>query len=575
MHSLGLVVHDDQTFMTKVVDLGIEQGIFTRDRADEIIRISVAMANKYVLQKQIDFRSTEELAKVQETILKLVGVGLEIKAKGSVEEGVQLLMDASPVDLFRLAYTRIDKLRQRWRSLLLNHRVEILVSSEEYQCLDELSCQRLAEMSVFSESEIYTIESLTLEDPLFSTLGMVEYYEGELERYEFILRLKDVLPFALLNRSKSVRASSLSEVDNLREALINTLVISAAVDAEDPVAVSMADVRSFVDQLDMADESEILSPELEEVVVDLIHELAEGLEEREASLLTKEFLEVVRKLLETIVAEWETVTSSSEATFFKRWSRIVILTGVPDTLERILAAQSTPDEFDFEILVERLAGLRGEDAHGIIDRLPWHAMLPSQVIRLFHKFHERHKRFGKHVSLSGFSATELIDLLEGLEQSALKALKPEFKKVLAAGRFTLEELELLVAPPHTEILSLLLSANLPEDTDVKHVMQEFREGSKRRRQVILYSCVNSDFFPVFFSEVWSTDPDFIKRQAKAIPPSQIGAFLVAAAGGHKPSLVESTKKIPEVDFHSQEVNELFDSLPAAKKKAVIASLSDN
>ena len=239
MHAMGLVVHDDQTFMTKVVDTGIEQGIFTRDRADEIIRISVAMANKYVLQKEIDFRSTEELAKVQETILKLVGVGLEIKSKGSVEEGVMLLMDASPVDLFRLAYTRIEKLRQRWKLLLLDHRIDILVSSKDYECLDELSCQRLAEMSVFSENEIYTIESLTLDDELFATVGMVEYYEQDLERYEFLLRLKDILPFALLNKSPNVTAGSLSEVDSIREALINTVVISAYGDVADPVAVSM------------------------------------------------------------------------------------------------------------------------------------------------------------------------------------------------------------------------------------------------------------------------------------------------------------------------------------------------
>ncbi len=575
MHSLGLVVHDDQTFMTKVVDLGIEQGIFTRDRADEIIRISVAMANKYVLQKEIDFRSTEELARVQETVLKLVGVGLEIKSKGSVEEGVQLLMEASPVELFRLAYTRIEKLRHGWESLLLNHRIEIMVSSEEYDCLDELSCQRLAEMSVFSESEIHTIESLTLEDHLFSTLGLVEYYEAELERYEFILRLKDILPFAHLNRSKSVTAGSLSEVDSLREALIDTLVISAAVDAVDPVAVSMDDVRAFLYTLDTAEDGEIFSPELEEVVVDLIHELGEGLEEHEASLLTKEFLETVRKFLETIVTEWDTVSSFSEDIFFKRWCRLVILTGAPDPVDRILAAQGTPDEFDFEILVERLGGLEGEDARVFIERLPWQVMSPGQVMHLFHGFHDYQKQFGNYVSLNGFGALELIDLLEGLDPATLNTLKPEIQRVLGSGKFTLEELEILVAPPHTNLLSLLLSANPRADTNVKHVLEEFKEGTKTRRQVILYSCVNSDFFPLFFSEAWGTDPDFVKRQAKAIPSTQIAAFLLAAAGGRKPTLVEPTKKIPGLDFRSEEINELFNSLPAAKRKAVIASLSEN
>ncbi|MDQ7783234.1 MAG: DUF6178 family protein [Desulfomonilaceae bacterium] len=573
MHSLGLIVHDDQSFLTKVVDLGIEQGIFTRDRADEIIRISVAMANKYVLQKEVDFRSTEELAKVQETILKLVGVGLEIKSTSSVEEGVRLLMDASPVDLFRLAYTRIEKLRRRWRSLLLNHRVEIMVSSEEYDCLDELSCQRLAEMSAFSESELFTIQSLTLDDRLFSTLGMVEYYEGELERYEFILRLRDILPFAYLNKSKNVKGGSLSEVDCLREALINTLVVSAAVDAADPVAVSMEDVREFLDKLEAVDEADILSPELEEVVVDLIHELSEGLDEHEAGLLAKEFLEAVRKLVETIVTEWETVASPSEDTFFKRWSRLVILTDVPDPVDRILSTQTALDEFDFEFLIERLAGFHGEDAQALIDRLPWKVMSPVQVTRLFHRFPDHYKRFGKHASLAGFSADDLINLLEGLEQSAVKPLKPELTRALASGKFTLEELELLAAPPHTDLLPLLLSAAPHPDTDVKRVMLEFREGTKRRREVILFSCVNADFFPVFFSEAWSIDPDFVKRQARAIPASKIAPFLISAAGGARPRVPEEATTTLGVDFRSEQVNELFKSLPAGKKKAVIASLS--
>lgn len=573
MYAMGLVVHDEQTFMTKVVDTGIEEGIFTRDRADEIIRISVAMANKYVLQKEIDFRSTEELAKVQETILKLVGVGLEIKSKGSVDTAVHLLMEASPVDLFRLAYTRIEKLRHRWKLLLMNHRVEILVNSEEYECLDDLSCQRLAEMSVFSETEIYTIRSLTLEDDLFSTLGIVEYYESELERYEFLLRLKDILPFALLNRSPNVSAGSLSEVDSIRDALINTIVISADVEARDPVVVSMDEVRAFLENLDVSGTTEIFSPELEEVVVDLIQELAEGLEEREAALLTREFIETIRRLLETIASEWDTVTATSENTFYKRWSRLVILSDVPDPVDRILTTDGPPDEFDFELLVEKLSGLGGESAGKFIDRLPWRFFNPGQVVRLFHQFDEHHERFANHASLGGFGPTELIDLMDGLNPAALKALKPELETVVASSSFTLEELELLVAPPHAELLSLLLSANIPEDSDVKHIMLDFREGTKRRRQVILYSCVNADFFPLFFCEAWAVDPAFIKRQAKSIPRSRIGSFLLAAAGGRKPSVAESGEKIPDVDFRSEEINDLFHSLPAAKKKAVVEFLS--
>src|SRR4030042_634722 len=104
MDSMGLVVHDDQSFFGKVVNAGMDEGILTQDRAGEIIRISVAMANKYVLQKEVDFRSTEELARVQETILKLIGVGLEIKSGGDAEEGISLLMRVSRGELFRVAH---------------------------------------------------------------------------------------------------------------------------------------------------------------------------------------------------------------------------------------------------------------------------------------------------------------------------------------------------------------------------------------------------------------------------------------------------------------------------------------
>ena len=290
MDTLGLVVHDEQTFLTKVVNTGMEQGIFTRDRADEIIRISVAMANKYVLQKEVDFRSTEELARVQETVLKLIGVGLEIKSKGEIETGIQLLMDASPVELFRLAYTRIERLRHSWRLLLRDHRIEIMVNADEYQCLADITCQRLSEMSIFSESELHTISSLTLDDELFATLGLVEYYEAELERYEFILRLKKILPFSMLNRSPSVRADNLAEADSIRNALINTLIISGYAESDDPVAITMRDVRYFLEALDPTDTADLFPEDVENAILDVIHELGEGLDEQEGSLLAREII---------------------------------------------------------------------------------------------------------------------------------------------------------------------------------------------------------------------------------------------------------------------------------------------
>ena len=122
---------------------------------------------RYVLHKEVDFRSPEELEKVQETILKLMGVGLEIKSGRLLDAGLTILMGTSPVDLFRIAHTRIEKLRNRWNLLLQDHRIEIMVSAKEYGAMSELTRQQLSEMSIFTEAEVHTIESLTLDDEMF------------------------------------------------------------------------------------------------------------------------------------------------------------------------------------------------------------------------------------------------------------------------------------------------------------------------------------------------------------------------------------------------------------------------
>jgi len=568
METWGIVAHDDQTFIAKVVNLGIEERILTRDRVDEIIRISVAMANKYVLQKEVDFRAPEELAKVQETILKLVGIGLEMKSRGSMEEGIRLLMEASPVELFRLAYTRIERLRQRWKQLLSSHRVEILVSSEEFQGLSDLTCQRLAELSVFTEQEIYTIRSLTMDDAMFTSLGVLEYYESELERYEFILLMKRILPFDLLNKSSNVRAEYLSEVDSIREALINTLVISAYVDARDPVSVTMADIRSFLAKLHPMDGGEIFSEELEEVIINLIHELGEGLSDQEASMLTKEIVETTRKLIETVFSEWDTMDAASEATFFKRWSRVAILSDAPDPIERVLTSEGALDEFDFEMLTERLAALRETDLDLLVDHLPWNRMSPAQIVTLFHRFPTHQEALAGRVSLLDFTADDLMELLEGLDPEALKKLTPALERVLSSSHFTLEELEMLVAPPHDKLLGLLWRANPPSDMSAPRVLAEFKEGSRTRRQIILSSCVGADFFPELFLEAWATDPTLVKRQVNALPVPEICRFLLAAAGGRKPDIVPSGKKGPELSFQSKQITSLYKSLGAAQRKEV-------
>jgi hypothetical protein len=576
MESWGLVVHDEQTFLAKVVSSGIDEGVLTADRVDEIIRISVAMANKYVLQKEIDFRSHEELAKVQETIIKLIGIGLEIRSRGDIDEGVRLLLEQSPVDLFRLAYTRIEKLRERWKQLLIDHRVEILVRSQDLESLSELTRQQLMDMNIFTEAELYTIRSLTMEDNLFTSLGILEYYEAELERYELILNMRDILPFSLLNRSRFINLENLTEVDSIRVGLINTIVMSAVVEGSDPVTVSMEEVRRFLSTLDLFGDGDIFPQKLEDVVIDLIQELAEGLSEREAELLAKELVETARKLVEIIVEEWDAVSSSSEMTFFKRWSRMAILSDAPDSLERVLTSDSTIDDFDFEILAQKLATLEKEQLDNSVKRIPWKRMTPDQIVGLFERLPLHQALLAHHVSLGGFSAENLADLLDTVEAGVIDVLVPALKEAVATKSFTLEELELLVASPHTELFSLLWNAHPPADMDAGRVLLEFKDGTRLRREVLLASCMDADFFPELFSEAWDTDAALVKRVAHSLPADHVGPFLSAAVGGRKPEVTPAERgKMPVVDFRSKSANSFFRSLPASKKRSALRFFTEN
>ncbi len=575
MDSLGLIVHDEQNFLAKTVQYGLDEGIFTRDRADEIIRISVAMANKYVLHKEVDFRSTEELAKVQETILKLIGVGLEIKSGGDVEAGIGFLMEASPVDLFRIAHTRVEKLRHRWERLLQNHRIEILVSPAEYESLSEVAHQRLSEMSIFTETEIHTIQSLTLEDDLFSTLSLLEYYESELERYEFLLKLRKILPFGMLNRSRSVRAENLSEVDSLREALINTLVISMFVDSTDPVSVTTPNVRQFLGSLELDQSTDIFPEELEDVLVELIQELGDKLSDHDAALLTKEILGSARKLMETVIGDWEAINSKSQGTFFKKWVRLAILSDVPDPIERLLSSEGSLDEFDFELLVDEFTRRSEDEVLDLVQRLPWDRFLPDQTIRLFQEFDSYHQIFASEAVLVNFSAHELVDLVEEVTADVFEKLLPALRDAIARKLFTLEELELFGTLPTSEASVLLRMAQPATDYDGPQLLTRFREGSEILRQVIFYSSIHGAFFPELFQEAWSTDPDFVKKLVKSLPNSEVGPLLLAAAERPPKLTTSSKKKTPDIQFRVKELNNLFKALPSVKKTAAIKFFSSN
>jgi hypothetical protein len=95
--------------------------------------------------------------------------------------------------------------------------------------------------------------------------------------------------------------------------------------------------------------------------------------------LAREIIGSAHKLLEAIVHEWDTVNSQSESVFFKRWSRLVILSDVPDLINRLLSSDEMLDEFDFEMLLNQLLSLTGTDALKLIEKLLWKRMTPEQV----------------------------------------------------------------------------------------------------------------------------------------------------------------------------------------------------
>ncbi len=569
MDPLGIVVLDDRNFLTTVIKEGVERGLFTRDRADEISRLSVAMANKYVMHKEVDFRSPEELERVQQTILKLIGVGLEIRSERFIDAGVGILMQVSPVDLFRIAHTRVEKLRHRWSLLLQDHRVEILVSAREYECLSELTCQRLAEMSIFSETEIHTIQSLALDDELFSTLTILEYYETELERYEFLLRLRKVLPFGLLNKSGALRAENLSEVDSMREALVNTLIVTACVDGKDPVTVGSEEVRKFLGALDLDKGTDLFPAIVEESVLDLIHELAEYAEPSDAALLTKEVVQIAEKFMETVAKEWDTVNSPSEFTFFKRWTRMVILSDTPDILGKILASEGPLDEYDFQQMIRELTNQPEDSAIALISRFPWNRLVPDQIIRLFHELHGYQEVLAGHAKLDGFTSAELTDLLEELSPEALDALMPTLKKTIPGIPFSLEDIE-VVAGLQSEHAALLLKlAGPPSDLEPRRLLAEFRDGSTRMREMLFLCTQDSDTFSVLFAEAWVMDQAFVKRQVTKVRPAGIGKFLLQASGRVRPKVVKPRNAEPKLVFKIKEVDDLFAALPKTKKQAAV------
>jgi hypothetical protein len=430
----------------------------------------------------------------------------------------------------------------------------------------------LAEMSIFTDAELHIINSIKLEDELFPSLGLVEYYENEADRYEFFLKLKEILPFDLLNKSSKVRAENLAETDSIREAFINTLILSAYVDSEDPITVSMPDLRSFLADMDKESDASQITDRMEDVVLEIIQELGEDLDEHSASILTREVLRIAQKLLDTIMTDWQTVSSPSAGVFYKRWSRMVILGDAPDPLERILTSGQMLDEFDLEVLLNRILRSSKKEVQALIKRIPWNLMLPDQILRIFATAEGYQGDLAKQVDLEGFSAGEIIDLIEEMDPKAVKKLMPTLEAILPRMPFSFEELELLSAQALPQIWTLVRWAGPPEGYGFRQIIGELKGASENHKQLLFQSSVTADFFPEFLREVFPIDSAFVKKQMGLFPASEIGPLFLRLNADKPP------RSIPEggeadADFDDEILDALFTSLPITKKRGAIKYFS--
>jgi len=177
--------------------------------------------------------------------------------------------------------------------------------------------------------------------------------------------------------------------------------------------------------------------------------------------------------------------------------------------------------------------------------------------------------------LVNFSAHELVDLVEEVTADIFEKLLPALRDAIAKRQFTLEDLELFGTLPKSEASLLLRMAQPASDYDGSQILNRFREGSEIVRQVIFYSSIDGDFFPDLFQEAWARDSNFVKKLVKSLSNSEIGPFLLAAAG-LKPRLIKGPKKkTPDLEFELKELNNLFRALPSIKKTAAVKFFSSH
>jgi hypothetical protein len=65
----------------------------------------------------------------------------------------------------------------------------------------------------------------------------------------------------------------------------------------------------------------------------------------------------------------------------------------------------------------------------------------------------------------------------------------------------------------------------------------------------------------------------VKREVRTIPASKIGPFLLAASGHEPKSASKPGSEESTLQFESKDLNGLYRSLPATKKKAAVKFFS--
>ncbi|MFH0960619.1 MAG: hypothetical protein V1897_18180, partial [Pseudomonadota bacterium] len=300
--------------------------------------------------------------------------------------------------------------------------------------------------------------------------------------------------------------------------------------------------------------------------------LGQGLPTDEASLLAKEVIRSVQNLVATIAHDWKTINSPAPQVFLKRWARLAIISDTFDELDQYIMESGNIDEFEYENLTKKMSQISDAEMINLLRRMPWEILTPDQIIRLFHDFRPHQSKFFEYVSLKEFTGAELIDLIETVEPATLKGSIRKIKEALASMSLDLEDMEVISSIAEIDSFDLLRASAIPQ-LDKDQALLEFRDGNLQTRKILFHSCMGAEFFRDLFLQAWDMDPQFVKREARSLAPSEIGRLLELVSGKVGPRLVPSKNNEFLLEFADKDISSFFDGLPTTKKKAAIRHFS--